>query len=199
MRTARWKDRTACARWARTASCRPKGRAGASRWSPSRATMPASKWCVMGSTPRRAPRWWVTPSTRSRARSTTWSIRSCAARIRASSRPSPFPCPAEGQEYRGEHMKKFSIVLLVATAAFTAHARAPGERSAWEEVTCDHACLSQWTRDYVNALAKRDASLLKTHRNVRFTENNVELPFGKEGLWATATGIAPDGLIAADV
>nr|PZN68279.1 MAG: hypothetical protein DIU62_05135 [Pseudomonadota bacterium] len=96
-------------------------------------------------------------------------------------------------------MKKFSIVLLVATAAFTAHARAPGERSAWEEVTCDHACLSQWTRDYVNALAKRDASLLKTHRNVRFTENNVELPFGKEGLWATATGIAPDGLIAADV
>jgi hypothetical protein len=95
-------------------------------------------------------------------------------------------------------MKKFSIVLLAAAAAITAHARAPGERSAWEEVTCDHACLSQWTRDYVSALAKRDASSLKTHQNVRFTENNVELPFGKEGLWATATGIAPDGLIAAD-
>ena len=33
---------------------------------------------------------------------------------------------------------------------------------------------------------------------MRFTENDVELPFGKEGLWATATGVAPSGMIAAD-
>lgn len=96
-------------------------------------------------------------------------------------------------------MKKTAIFLLAATAALTAQARAPGERSAWQAVTCDHACLSQWTRDYVAALAKRDASSLRVHQDVRFTENNVELPLGKEGLWKTATGVAADGLIAADV
>jgi len=79
-------------------------------------------------------------------------------------------------------MKKIAVVILAAAAAMTAQARAPGERSAWQAVTCDHACLSQWTRDYVAALAKRDASSLKQHKDLRFTENNVELPFGKEGL-----------------
>ena len=47
-------------------------------------------------------------------------------------------------------------------------------------------------------MAKRDASALKQAKSVHFTENNVELPFGKEGMWATATGVAPTGLIAAD-
>jgi hypothetical protein len=95
-------------------------------------------------------------------------------------------------------MKKIALVILAATAAITVQARAPGERSAWQAVDCNHACLSQWTRDYVAALARRDASALKQHKELRFTENNVVLPFGKEGLWATATGVAADGLIAAD-
>ena len=43
------------------------------------------------------------------------------------------------------------------------------------------------------ALAKRDAGALKVHRNMRFTENNVELPFGKEGLWATVTALRRPG------
>jgi hypothetical protein len=59
--------------------------------------------------------------------------------------------------------------------------------------------LSQFARDYVAALATRNSATLKQHRTVRFTENNVELPFGREGLWATATGVAASGLIAADV
>ena len=69
----------------------------------------------------------------------------------------------------------------------------PGEPS-----DCDHACLSQFVRDYMAALAKRNAASLKQAKTVRFTENNVELPFGKEGMWATVTGVAPTGLIAAD-
>jgi len=95
-------------------------------------------------------------------------------------------------------MKKTALFLLAASMALTAQARAPGERTAWQAVTCDHACLSQWTRDYVAALAKRDASSLKVHKELRFTENNVVLPFGKEGLWATATAVADKALIAAD-
>jgi len=74
----------------------------------------------------------------------------------------------------------------------------PGESTAWRAVDCDHACLSQFVRDYMSALGKRNAASLKQARSVRFTENNVELPFGKEGMWATATAVAPTGLIAAD-
>ena len=80
-----------------------------------------------------------------------------------------------------------------------AHAQLPpGESTAWSTSDCDHACLSQFVREYMAALAKRDAASLKQAKAVRFTENNVELPFGKEGLWATATAVAPAGLVAAD-
>ncbi|MEO6186401.1 MAG: hypothetical protein ABIP38_02010, partial [Steroidobacteraceae bacterium] len=94
-------------------------------------------------------------------------------------------------------MKNF-IVLALCVAAGTALARAPGESSAWHPSNCDHACLSKFARDYMAALAKRNPAALKQQKAVRFTENNVELPFGKEGLWATVTGVAPSGMIAAD-
>ncbi len=94
-------------------------------------------------------------------------------------------------------MKKLLTVFCCVLAG-TALAHAPGESTAWKAVDCDHACLSQVARDYMSALAARDASRLKVRPDVRFTENDVELPFGKEGLWATATGVAPSGMIAAD-
>jgi hypothetical protein len=94
-------------------------------------------------------------------------------------------------------MKNF---LLIASCLFAgaALAQAPGETTAWKVSDCDHACLSQIAKDYMSALAGRDASRLKVQPGARFTENDVELPFGKEGLWATATGVAPAGMIAAD-
>ncbi len=95
-------------------------------------------------------------------------------------------------------MKKF-VLLALYVAAGAALARAPGESSAWHPSDCDHACLSQFARDYMAALALRNPAALKLQKAVRFTENDVELPFGKEGLWATATGVAASGLIAADV
>jgi hypothetical protein len=95
-------------------------------------------------------------------------------------------------------MKTITAFLLCIVAS-AAMARAPGESTAWQVADCDHACLSQFVRDYVAALAQRNAVALKQHPTVRFTENNVELPFGKEGLWVTATGVAASGLIAADV
>lgn len=94
-------------------------------------------------------------------------------------------------------MKKFTW-LLACLVWVAAQAHAPDESTAWRVSTCDHACLTQFAKDYVAAIARRDASALKQARSVRFTENNVELPFGKEGMWATATGVAPTGLIAAD-
>lgn len=94
-------------------------------------------------------------------------------------------------------MKKLFVPIL-ALAAMSAQAHAPDESTAWRESTCDHACLTQFAEDYVAAIAKRNAATLKQAKSVHFTENNVELPFGKEGLRATATGVAPTGLIAAD-
>jgi hypothetical protein len=94
-------------------------------------------------------------------------------------------------------MKKMAAFALVLVAG-SGFARAPGESTAWRVPTCDHACLSQFARDYAAALGKRNAASLKQQKKVRFTENDVELAFGKEGLWATATGIAPTGLVAAD-
>ncbi len=93
---------------------------------------------------------------------------------------------------------KKMTALALCFAAGAAMARAPGENTAWRVPDCDHACLSQFARDYVAALVKHNAAALKQAKAVRFTENNVELSFGKEGMWATATSIAPTALIAAD-
>jgi hypothetical protein len=90
------------------------------------------------------------------------------------------------------------IAIALCLIASTAMARAPGESTAWKVSDCDHACLSKYVTDYMAALARRNPGALKVHKNIRFTENNVELPFGKEGFWATATAVAPTGLVAAD-
>src|SRR5690349_5607156 len=133
----------------------------------------------------------------SKARSTTSSMPSCAARIPVRSRPSPSHCRAEEFPMMNKFMMQLGVVAF-GLAATVAQARAPGESTAWRVPDCDHACLTQFAKDYVAAIAKRNAATLKQAKNVRFTENNVPLVFGKEGLWATATGVAPTALIAAD-
>ena len=90
-------------------------------------------------------------------------------------------------------------MLIALVATLPAAARAPGERTAYQAIDCDHACLSQFARDYMTALSRRDASRLRQASVVRFTENNVEMPFGSVGLWATATRVVDTGLVAADV
>jgi hypothetical protein len=95
-------------------------------------------------------------------------------------------------------MKKITAIALCFVAGI-AMARAPGESTAWKVPGCDHACLSKFVTDYMAALAKRSPGTLKTHKDIRFTENDVELPFGKVGFWATVTAVAPSGLVAADV
>jgi hypothetical protein len=95
-------------------------------------------------------------------------------------------------------MKKI-IAIALCLVADAAIARAPGESTAWKVPDCNHACLTKHVTDYMAALAKRNPGALKVHKSIRFTENNVELPFGREGFWATATAVAPTGLVAADV
>ena len=35
-------------------------------------------------------------------------------------------------------------------------------------------------------------------RNVRFTENDVEMPIGDDGMWGTISTVAPTGMTVAD-
>ncbi len=85
--------------------------------------------------------------------------------------------------------------LLLSQAALS---QAPGERSALAPQDCNRACLMEFVHDYMAALGKRSAAGLPLAAGVRFTENNVEMPLGRAGLWATATGIASTALEAAD-
>jgi hypothetical protein len=55
--------------------------------------------------------------------------------------------------------------------------------------TCQRDCLQRYMDKYLQAMADHKVSDELFARNVRFTENGVELPFGNEGLWATASGV----------
>jgi hypothetical protein len=51
---------------------------------------------------------------------------------------------------------------------------------------CDKACLEQIANQYRTAYRQRDPSLAPIARRVRFSENNVEMPF-PDGSWDTIT------------
>ena len=52
---------------------------------------------------------------------------------------------------------------------------------------CDRACLNGFVDQYMAAVAAHDPSKLPHAANVKYTENNVEMPLG-EGLWQTSDG-----------
>jgi hypothetical protein len=97
-------------------------------------------------------------------------------------------------------MRNGVVGLLVASGLLgvPAFAQAPGERSAVPPSDCDRSCLIGFVREYMGALAKKDPSAVRLSRHVRFTENNVEMPVGNDGLWATVTAVPRPGLEAAD-
>lgn len=95
-------------------------------------------------------------------------------------------------------MRSVFVAMLLGLTALSAQAQAPGEPSAVIASDCDHACLIGHTRDYMQALATRNPAKAGFAPNVRFTENNVELVAGKEGLWATISAVPAPGLEVAD-
>src|SRR5690606_38192972 len=87
-------------------------------------------------------------------------------------------------------------IAVTATAAFglsivalPALAQAPGQPSAVLDITCDRDCLIGHARSYINALVAKDPSLAEFSEDVRFTENNVEMPIG-EALWGSISGLS---------
>jgi hypothetical protein len=60
--------------------------------------------------------------------------------------------------------------------------------AAAAEVACNRECLAAFMNNYLSALMKHDATGLPVTRDLKYTENGVQLPLG-DGLWRTAAGL----------
>ncbi len=54
---------------------------------------------------------------------------------------------------------------------------------------CQRACLEGWVDKYLAAMRDQTVDPALFAREIKFTENGVRLPFGKEGLWHGMTAI----------
>jgi hypothetical protein len=70
-------------------------------------------------------------------------------------------------------------ILIVTMAAAAPHV-------SW--AACDERCLDALAERYLHALLAHDPAKLPTTKDVRFTENTVELSLG-QGLWTTISGL----------
>src|SRR5580692_10077259 len=78
--------------------------------------------------------------------------------------------------------------------SMTAFAQAPARKPA-----CDRACLQGYMDRYMKAMLNQDVSADLFARNVRFTENGIELPLGNEGLWWGMSGLGSYRFYVPDV
>ncbi len=79
--------------------------------------------------------------------------------------------------------------LVEAALAVLGMLTAAAATAQGSEPACKRACLEGYVNKYLAAMADHKVDPALFAPNVRFTENGVELPFGNEGLWATASGI----------
>jgi hypothetical protein len=90
------------------------------------------------------------------------------------------------------------LALALLAASSTAWAQAPGQPSAVIKVQCDYDCLLGYAKNYVEALADRDYSSARLAPDVIFSENNVVMPVGNDGLWGTISGLREGEMMVAD-
>ena len=79
----------------------------------------------------------------------------------------------------------FAALALTTVACGAAASAQP----APQPQACQRACLEGFVDKYLAAMAAHRVDPALFAQQVRFTENGVELPFGTEGLWATASGV----------
>ena len=80
------------------------------------------------------------------------------------------------------------LVLLASTCllAISALAQQPAPQP---RASCDRSCLQKWVDNYLAAMRDQNKDPALFAPDVKFTENGVRLPFGKEGLWWGMSGI----------
>jgi hypothetical protein len=89
-----------------------------------------------------------------------------------------------------------TVLVLAVLVTVGARAQAPGEPSAIFP-TCNRSCLIGALHSYLDALGHKDRGLASFAHDVRYTENNVEMPLG-EGLWGSIGAVSATGLEVAD-
>jgi hypothetical protein len=66
------------------------------------------------------------------------------------------------------------------------------------QMSCDRACLNNIVDEYLDAMAAGDPSLIDFTKDVRMTENTIQLTIG-DGLWSTTTAIGQNKHYLPDV
>lgn len=97
---------------------------------------------------------------------------------------------------RTAHVLKWLLMAVQVLPLTAALAQAPGRVSAVAG-ECDRTCLIGSLHNYLDALVHRDPKRARLAPDVRFTENDVEMPIG-EGIWQTVSAVSPNGLEVAD-
>jgi hypothetical protein len=107
-----------------------------------------------------------------------------------------------GAADKGEALFRVTIAKALAVAALAtcagALAQAPGQPSAVIRVDCNRDCLIGFARGYADALRRRDPTRVPISPRVRFSENDVEMPLGNDGLWGTVNAVWDEALEVAD-
>jgi hypothetical protein len=85
----------------------------------------------------------------------------------------------------------------IASIAFTLISTTAAAQASLPAVDCDRACLNRIADTYLDAMLKKDVSRLPLAKDVKFTENGVQLKVG-DGLWNTINGKRNYNLRVAD-
>ena len=88
--------------------------------------------------------------------------------------------------------------LAFATASVAAASEPPGDVPLPVQ-TCQRECLQGYMDKYLAAMAAHKVDPELFARDVKFTENGVQMPLGNEGLWATASGVGTYKFYVPDV
>lgn len=83
-------------------------------------------------------------------------------------------------------------------AASSTFAQAPGQPSAVIKIACDYDCLIGNLETYMDGLANKDPSRVPFSSQVIFSENNVVMPIGNDGLWGTINAVRDGSMVVAD-
>src|SRR5580693_9108540 len=106
-----------------------------------------------------------------------------------------------GAKMRTGNVRLRVMVSSIGMALFCccyAQRRAAAAAAAAGHGPCDNACLIEFTHRYMDALVHKDVSRIPLAPDVRFTENDVQMPIGEEGIWGTISAVSPNAMTVAD-
>jgi hypothetical protein len=89
------------------------------------------------------------------------------------------------------------LMRIITAAGFGMALACAATGAQAQDTDCDKACLEDLAGQYQKAYAAHDASMLPISDHVRYTENNVEMPF-PDGTWDTVTKVVGPTQVISD-